>query len=33
MALRTRRDYFQVHTDIDAREFVRTSRWSPTCSE
>jgi len=26
MALRTRRDYFQVHTDIDAREFVRTSR-------
>jgi 2-isopropylmalate synthase len=26
MALRTRRDYFLVHTDIDAREFVRTSR-------
>ena len=26
MALRTRRDYFKVHTDIEAREFVRTSR-------
>ena len=26
MALRTRCDYFQVHTDIDAREFCRTSR-------
>jgi 2-isopropylmalate synthase len=26
MALRTRADYFQVHTDIDAREFHRTSR-------
>ncbi|MFN7993677.1 MAG: 2-isopropylmalate synthase [Bryobacteraceae bacterium] len=26
MALRTRRDYFGVHTDIDAREFYRTSR-------
>ena len=26
MALRTRRDYFQTHTDIDAREFYRTSR-------
>jgi 2-isopropylmalate synthase len=26
MALRTRRDYFRVHTDIDAREFCRTSR-------
>jgi 2-isopropylmalate synthase len=26
MALRTRADYFQVHTDVDAREFYRTSR-------
>jgi 2-isopropylmalate synthase len=26
MALRTRRDYFGVHTDLDAREFYRTSR-------
>jgi len=26
MALRTRRDYFKVHTDIETREFVRTSR-------
>jgi len=26
MALRTRRDYFQVHTDVDARELHRTSR-------
>jgi 2-isopropylmalate synthase len=26
MALRTRCDYFQVHTEIDAREFHRTSR-------
>jgi 2-isopropylmalate synthase len=26
MALRTRADYFPVHTDIDAREFHRTSR-------
>ena len=26
MALKTRRDYFKQHTDIDAREFVRTSR-------
>ena len=26
MALRTRRDYYGVHTDIDAREFYRTSR-------
>ena len=26
MALRTRGDYFGVHTDIDAREFYRTSR-------
>ena len=26
MALRTRRDYFDLHTDIDAREFHRTSR-------
>ncbi|MEO7649900.1 MAG: 2-isopropylmalate synthase, partial [Bryobacteraceae bacterium] len=25
MALRTRQDYFGVHTDIDAREFARTS--------
>lgn len=26
MAIRTRRDYFGLHTDIDAREFYRTSR-------
>jgi len=26
MALRTRGDYFNVHTDIEAREFFRTSR-------
>jgi 2-isopropylmalate synthase len=26
MALRTRADFFQVHTDLDAREFHRTSR-------
>ena len=26
MALRTRADYFKVHTDLDAREFHRTSR-------
>lgn len=26
MALRTRADYFQVHTDLDTREFHRTSR-------
>jgi 2-isopropylmalate synthase len=26
MALRTRRDYFEVHTGIEAREFFRTSR-------
>ena len=26
MALRTRADYFGVHTDVDAREFCRTSR-------
>jgi 2-isopropylmalate synthase len=26
MALRTRRDYYGVHTDLDAREFYRTSR-------
>lgn len=26
MAIRTRRDYFGLHTDIDAREFFRTSR-------
>ena len=26
MALRTRRDFFNLHTDIDAREFYRTSR-------
>jgi 2-isopropylmalate synthase len=26
MALRTRRDYFEVRTDIEAREFFRTSR-------
>ncbi len=26
MALRTRRDYFDLDTDIDAREFYRTSR-------
>jgi 2-isopropylmalate synthase len=26
MALRTRRDYFGLDTDIDAREFYRTSR-------
>jgi len=26
MALRTRADYFQVHTDVDARELHRTSR-------
>ena len=26
MALRTRADYFRVHTDIDPREFYRTSR-------
>lgn len=26
MAIRTRRDYFDLHTDIDAHEFVRTSR-------
>ena len=26
MALRTRADYFGVHTNIDAREFHRTSR-------
>jgi 2-isopropylmalate synthase len=26
MALRTRRDYFGVHTGLDAREFYRTSR-------
>jgi 2-isopropylmalate synthase len=26
MCLRTRADYFQVHTDIEAREFRRTSR-------
>ncbi len=26
MAIRTRRDYFGVHTDIDTREFCRTSR-------
>src|SRR5271169_1391727 len=26
MALKTRRDYFSQYTDIDAREFVRTSR-------
>ncbi len=26
MAIRTRRDYFQVHTDIEPRELARTSR-------
>ncbi len=26
MAIRTRKDYFGVHTDLDAREFYRTSR-------
>jgi 2-isopropylmalate synthase len=26
MALRTRSDYFHLHTDVDAREFCRTSR-------
>jgi len=26
MALRTRRDYFGVHSDVEAREFYRTSR-------
>ncbi len=26
MAIRTRRDFFGVHTDVDAREFCRTSR-------
>ncbi len=26
MALKTRRDYFSQYTDVDAREFVRTSR-------
>ena len=26
MAIRTRRDYFAAHTDVDAREFCRTSR-------
>jgi len=32
MALRTRADYFGVHTDIDARELYRPAAWFAICS-